>query len=98
MQPAKAQSASSFSTSCSEVACAGQAKRGIADRSLSFKSVCSGSKIGPYSQLRGQFPEEDYKGNSPVAAIGGRSLCGAGCRCDGHFDLGQWFRFAQKIL
>jgi hypothetical protein len=46
--------ASSFSTSCSEVACEVQPKRGGADRNLPFKSGRNGSKIGPYSQLRGQ--------------------------------------------
>src|SRR5436190_16855157 len=53
------------------------------DRSLSFKSGRSGSKIGPYSN------DEANAGPINVRCEG---------RCDGCFDLGQWVRFAQKIV
>jgi hypothetical protein len=45
-------------------------KRGVADSSLSFKSGRSGSKIGPYSQLRGQICRKKTIGNA-VAPIAG---------------------------
>jgi hypothetical protein len=92
------ESVSSFGTSRSEVACGVQPKRGVADRSLSFKSGRSESKIGPYSQLRGQFVGRRQSGNGRRADRRERSMCGVSRRCDGRFDLGQWVRFAQNIL
>src|SRR3977135_4052455 len=92
------ESASSFSTSRSEVACEVEPKCGGADRSLSFKSGRSGSKIGPYSQLRGQFSGRRQSGNSRRADRRGRSMYGVSCRCYGRFALGQWVRFAQNLL
>ena len=77
------ESASSFSTSRSEVVCEVEPKCGGADRSLSFKSGRSGSKIGPYSQLRGQFSGRRPSGDSRRADRRGRSMCGVSCRCYG---------------
>ncbi len=72
------ESASSFSTSRSEVACEVEPKCGGADRSLSFKSGRSGSKIGPYSQLRGQVSGRRQSGNSRRADRRGRSMVATG--------------------
>src|SRR5258708_34954224 len=92
------ESLSSFGTSRSEVACEVQPKRGVADRSLSFKSGRSESKIGPYSQLRGQFAGRRQSGNSRRADRRERSMCRVSCPCDGRFDLGGGGWFAPKIL
>src|ERR1700744_5562079 len=45
-------------------------KRGVAECRLSFKSGRSGSKIGPYSQLRSQFAGRRQSAR-PVAPIAG---------------------------
>ena len=67
----------------------------IADRSLSFKSGRSGSKIGPYSQLRGQFAGRRQSAIA-VAPIAGPINVRCEGRCDGRFDLGPWGRFARR--
>jgi hypothetical protein len=46
-------------------------KRGVADHNLCFKSGRSGSKMGPYSQLRGHLLEED---NRPQQLLAGATL------------------------
>jgi hypothetical protein len=52
-------------------------KRGVADRSLSFKSGRSESRIGPNSQLRGQFAGRRHPAITVVAPTAGGSMYGA---------------------
>src|SRR5258707_8398321 len=92
------ESASSFSTSRSEIACEVQPKCGGADRSLSFKSGRSGSKIGPHSQLRGQFSGRRQSGNSRRADRRGGPIGGGGGVWQGGFFLGQWVGFFRRSL
>jgi hypothetical protein len=84
------ESASSFSTSCSEVACEVQPKRGVADGSLAFKFGRSGSKTGPSSQLRGQSAGRTQSRNCRRADQRRRSMYGVSCHRYGRFDVGQW--------
>jgi hypothetical protein len=56
-----------------------------------------GRKLDRIHNYEANLPEEDNR-QDPSRRSPGRSMFDVSCRCDGRFDLGQWVRFAQKIL
>ena len=92
------ESASSFSTSCSDVACEVQPKNAALRTAASpLNLVAVGRKLDRIHNYEANFLEEDNQAIA-VAPTDEGDQYGVSCRCYGRFALGQWVRFAQKIL